>query len=66
MMLKNAWEKGRVNPAPIKKPTTCLGGLFMSFASKDQLDDADNNDQADDENDAGRASNKLQHDVFLN
>ena len=38
-----------------------LSGLFMSLASEDQLDDADNHDQADDENNAGGASNKLQH-----
>ena len=33
----------------------------MSLASEDQLDDADNHDQADDENNAGSAPNKLQH-----
>ena len=36
----------------------------MSLASEDQLDDADNHDQADDEDDARGSANEFQHAVL--
>lgn len=61
MTLKKCLRTKKSNACAHKKAHRMLSGLFMSLASEDQLDDADNHDQADDENNAGGAPNKLQH-----